>query len=207
VFGTSAHYPAVKWMLDAGLTPGKDVQVLNMAAAEGRVALAKGDIDALTIWDPYVADMIDKKSARVLVQKPSFLTTVIASDAFLRRDPEGATRFLKALYEAVLFMHYHKDLANGWLSRTNGTTPAIIDKGSRFNANYSGAKKMKDVELVPGENLLSLLESISAFNVENRLQSGPTPIREKTDLSFVKAARARALAEKFDPEKVRIKAE
>ena len=205
VFGTSAHYPAVQWMLDAGLVPGKDVKVLHMSAADGRAALAKGDIDAFTIWDPFVEDMVSKKSGRVLAEKSSFLTTTIASDEFLARDPEAATRFLKALHEAVLFMHHNKDLANGWLSKTNSTPPAIIDKGSRFNTNYSKAKKLKDVNVVPGEDLLGLLEKISAFNVENKLQPAPTPVRQKTDLSFVKAARERALAGKFDPKNVKVK--
>lgn len=206
VFGTSAHYPAVKWVLDAGLTPGKDIKVLHMAAAEGRAALAKGDIDAFTIWDPYVEDMVQKKSARVLVYKTSFLTTTIASEDFLKREPDAAVRFLTALHEAVLFMAKNKELVNGWLSKTNNVAPALIDKGSRYNYNYSKARKLKDVRIIPDEELLTLLENISDFNVKNSLQAEKTPVREKTDLSFVKTARARALSLKFDPASVAVKA-
>jgi sulfonate transport system substrate-binding protein len=205
VFGTSAHYPAVKWILDAGLTPGTDIKVLHMSAAEGRAALAKGDIDAFTIWDPFVEDMVQKKTGRVLVAKPSFLTTTMASDEFLKRQPEAAVRFLTALQEAIVYMAKNKELVNGWLSKTNNVAPPLIDKGSRYNYNYSNAKKLKDVRVVPDEELLTLLENISDFNVKNSLQPEKTPVREKTDLAFVNAARAKALTLKFDPASVVVK--
>ncbi|MCM2266926.1 MAG: NrtA/SsuA/CpmA family ABC transporter substrate-binding protein [Elusimicrobiales bacterium] len=204
-FGTSAHYPVVKWILDAGLTPGEDIKVLHMAAAEGRAALAKGDIDAFTIWDPFVDDMVQKKTGRVLASKPSFLTTTIASDEFLKRDPEAAVRFLTALHEAVLFMAKNKALVNGWLSKSNGVAPELIDKGSVYNYNYSKARQPKDVRVVPGEDLFSLLENISEFNVSNKLQPAKAPVREKTDLTYVKAARERFLKSKFDPAAVKVK--
>jgi len=205
VFGTSVHYPAFKWIRDAGLTPGKDIKVTHMSAGEGQAALAKGDIDAMTIWDPFVANMEQKKTGRVLVEKPSFLTTMIATDEFLKRDPEAAIRFLTALHEAVLYLHYNKDQANAWFSKTNGVPVDIIDRGSRYNTFYAKAKKMKDIDLTPGEDLLSLLENISAFNEENKLQVGKSPVREKNDPSYVKEARKRALAAKFDPKTVKVK--
>jgi len=205
VIGTSAHYPAVKWILDAGLTPGTDIKVLHMAASEGRAALAKGDIDAFTIWDPFVADMVQKKSARVLVSKASFLTTTMASDDFLKREPEAAVNFLTALHEAILFMAKNKELVNGWLSKTNSVAPELIDKGSQYNYNYSKAKKLKDVRIVPDEELFTLLESISDFNVQNNLQPVRTPVREKIDLSYVKAAKARVQKLKFDTASVVVK--
>ncbi|HNW44423.1 MAG TPA: NrtA/SsuA/CpmA family ABC transporter substrate-binding protein [Elusimicrobiales bacterium] len=198
VFGTSAHYPAVQWLLKAGLDPAKDVKLLHMAAAEGRAALLKGDIDAIVMWDPFVEDFVQKKAARILKYNPSFWTTTVASEEFLKRSPAAAEKFLLALHEAALFMARNKDLVNGWLSKTMNVAPALIDKGSSYNTNYAKAKKLKQVDIVPGAELLERLDAIADFNLHNGLLKQKSPVREKTDLSFVKAAAKTARSLKFD---------
>jgi len=204
IFGTSAHYPTVQWLQLAGLDPARDVKLLHMAAAEGRAALIKGDIDAITMWDPFVADFVRKKAARVLVYNPSFWTTVVASDEFLEKSPEAAERFLLALHEAALYMARDKGLVNGWLSKTMNVAPAIINKGSSYNSNYAKAEKLKDIRLVPSAELLERLGQIADFNLASGLIREKSPVKEKTELSFVKKAAAQAGTLKFDPGKVRV---
>jgi sulfonate transport system substrate-binding protein len=205
VFGTSAHYPAVQWALKAGLTPDKDVKIVHMAAAEGRAALIKGDVDALVIWDPFVEDFVQKKAARVLEFNPSFLTTTVASSEFLKNNPETAVNFLVALNQAALYMAKNRALVNAWLSKTMGVPAAIIAKGSSYNTTYSGARRLKDVELSPGNDLLTRLEEIADFNLKSGLQKEKAPVRENTEPFFAEAARKKALAGKFDPAAVLVK--
>ncbi|OGS12402.1 MAG: hypothetical protein A2234_02885 [Elusimicrobia bacterium RIFOXYA2_FULL_58_8] len=205
VFGTSAHYPAVQWLLKAGLDPAKDVKLLHMAAAEGRAALIKGDIDAITMWDPFVEDFIQKKAARVLQHNPSFWTTTVASEEFLKNKPDTVVNFLLALHEASLFLALNKELANGWLSKTMNVSPAVIDKGSSYNSNYARAKKLKDISIVPGKELLERLKQIANFNLASGLLKEKSPVKEKTDLSFAKAAAKKANEFKSGPATVRIK--
>ena len=205
VFGTSAHYPAVQWVLKAGLSPGKDVQGVHMAAAEGRAALVKGDIDAIVIWDPFVEDFVQKKAARVLDANPSFFTTTVASAEFLKNSPQTAVKFLVALQQAALYMARNHALVNGWLAKTMGVSAGLIDKGSSYNAAYSKARRLGDIDLVPGQDLTLRLEQIAHFNVTSKLLKERSPVKENTDVSFVKAARAKALAGRFDPAGVTIK--
>ncbi len=205
VFGTSAHYPAVQWLLKAGLTPDKDVKLVHMAAAEGRAALMKGDIDAIVIWDPFVEDFIEKKAARMLDYSPSFFTTTVVSAEFLKNEPAAAVNFLAALQQAVLYMAKNHALANGWLAKTMGVSAEIIDKGSAFNTSYARAKKLKDINLAPAKDLLTRLQQIADFNLASGLLKEKSPVLENVDPSFAKTAREKALAGKFDPAAVSVK--
>ncbi|HCE99037.1 MAG: hypothetical protein A2X34_04850 [Elusimicrobia bacterium GWC2_51_8] len=205
VFGTSAHYPAVQWVLKAGLIPDKDVKVVHMAAAEGRAALVKGDVEAIVIWDPFVEDFVRKKAARVLDSNPSFLTTTVASSEFLKNNPEAAVNFLVALNQAALYMAKNHALVNGWISKTMGVPAEIIDKGSSYNAAYSKAKQLKDIKLAPGPDLMTRLEQIADFNLKSGLLKEKSPVKENTDVTFAKTAREKALAGKFAPAGVSVK--
>jgi ABC-type nitrate/sulfonate/bicarbonate transport system substrate-binding protein len=198
VFGTSAHYPAVQWVLKAGLAPDKDVKVVHMAASEGRAALVKGDVDAIVIWDPFVEDFIQKKAARILEYSPAFLTTTVASADFLRRSPGAAENFLVALHQAALYMARNHSAVNGWLAKSMGVPAGIIDKGSRYNAVYAGAKRLKDIDLEPAGALLARLKEIADFNLQGGLLKERSPVLENVDAGFAAAARAKALAGKFD---------
>lgn len=202
VFGTSAHYPAVQWLRRAGLDPAKDVKLVHMAAAEARAGLVKGDIDAIVIWDPFVEDFVEKKAARVLEANPSFLTTTVASAEFLKRSPEAAVDFLAALQQAALYMALNHERVNEWLSKTMGVAPAIIHKGSAFNKTYSRARRLKDIDLAPGKELLTRLRQIADFNLSSGLLKEKSPVEENTEAGFAKAAREKALASEFDPAKV-----
>lgn len=202
VFGTSAHYPAVQWLLKAGLDPAKDVKLVHMAAAEGRAALVKGDLDAIVIWDPFVEDFVEKKAARVLEANPSFLTTTVASADFLKNSPEAAEDFLVALQQAALYMARNHAQVNEWLSKTMGVAPGIIDKGSAFNKAYAKARRLKDIDLVPGKELLTRLQQIAEFNLSTGLLKEKSPVAENTETGLAKRAREKALASKFDPAKV-----
>ena len=204
VFGTSAHYPAVQWLLKAGLDPEKDVKLVHMASGS-RAALLTGDVDALVTWDPNVEDMVQKKIGRVLEANPAYWTITVVSEKFLKEQPEDAVKFLVALHEAALFMAANKDLANGWLSATMAVPADIIAKGSSYNENYSKAKKLKDVKLTPSADLIKRLQQIADFNLKNGLLKAPSPVKEKTDLSFAKAAAAKVKTLKYDPASVVVK--
>jgi sulfonate transport system substrate-binding protein len=137
MFGTSPHKPAVQWLKDAGLTIGKDVQLVNLPdAATLRAALASKEIDAAVLWDPYVTDGVNNKTHRVIVDTDLDLVTVM-SKSFVDANPEAITRFNAALKDAALYLTTHKEELATTYSGTTKLSADLIKQVSLLNKNYN----------------------------------------------------------------------
>jgi sulfonate transport system substrate-binding protein len=62
--GANVHYLLVQALKRAGLTP-KDIEIVFLAPADGRLAFESRQVDAWAIWDPFLADA-EGAGARVL---------------------------------------------------------------------------------------------------------------------------------------------
>jgi sulfonate transport system substrate-binding protein len=204
-FGTSAHYPAVKWATDAGLTPGKDIEIRNSQAAEARQALLRGDVDGIALWDPYIAQMLEEKQVRLLVSKTDFWTTTVVSESFYNKNKDALVDFIIALKEALFYMANHQNEADQWLSETMKVDAKLIHEGSKHNVNYN-AKNIESVSAAPNEALITVLEAIAGFNLASGLSKTQPDIRANVDSGLARLAdkkfRERGA---YDPGTVKVK--
>ncbi len=204
-FGTSAHYPAVKWATDAGLTPGQDIEIRNSQAAEARQALMRGDVDAISLWDPYIAQMLEEKQARLLVSKTDFWTTTVVSEEFYNQNHDALVNLLAALKESLFYLAHHQDQANQWLSQTMKVDAKLIHQGSKYNTNYN-TKEIKDVSVAPVEDLIKILEAIAEFNLSSGLVKTKAAVRTNVDMKLYKKAEDKLGAQgKYDPSVIKVK--
>lgn len=204
-FGTSAHYPAVKWATDAGLIPGQDIEIRNAQAAEARQALMRGDVDGIALWDPYIAQMLETKQARLLVSKKDFWTTAVVSDAFYNNNRDALINLLTALKESLFYLATHQKQANQWLSETMKVNANLIHEGSRHNTNYN-TKEIREVSVAPVEDLIKTLEAIAEFNLNSGLVKAKVDARENVDTELYKESEGKLQARgKYDPSIIKVK--
>ena len=95
--GSSAHNLTVAALEKVGLTY-QDIQAIPLAPADAAAAFERGDIDAWTIWDPYVALYQDRPGVRVLAEASAItpqLSFFMASRSFVEAHPDILVSVLK----------------------------------------------------------------------------------------------------------------
>jgi sulfonate transport system substrate-binding protein len=192
IFGSSVHRPILVWLKEAGLIYGKDVELINMPAAELRFALLNGSLDAIMVWDPYLEDFIEKKNARV-IKEQLFNLAVIMSQDFIQKNSDAAVNFLIALKEAALYMATHKKEVNEWYSQLCSLDVLIIDQSSRFNIIYSKAQTLSDINISLSDNFIKTLEDIADFLFSQKLTAKKANIKEGIDKALLKTAEEKLL--------------
>ena len=99
--GTDPHVFLLRALDGAGLTD-KDVTVVPLQHADGRIAMQKGDVDAWAGLDPLMAQAEISDHARLLFRDP-YLNTyglLVVREAFMTAHPELVQRVLK-VYDAA----------------------------------------------------------------------------------------------------------
>ena len=168
MFGTSPHKPAVQWLKDAGLTPGKDVELVNLPNAEAlRIALETNQIDAAVLWDPYVTDGADKGIHKVIVDTELDLVTVM-SKSFADQNPQAIANFNQSLKDAALYLINHKDEMATAYSATTKLDTSLIKKVSLLNKNYN-ATDINGVDISINPTLLEKLQGNESFLFQEKL--------------------------------------
>jgi sulfonate transport system substrate-binding protein len=97
------HYLTLRAIEAAGLQL-KDVEIAELQPADGRVAFEKGAIDALAIWDPFLATVQRKSGARVLADGGalgvSYRRFYLAATPYAQRRPDVLAKVVDALRQA-----------------------------------------------------------------------------------------------------------
>ncbi|MCB4792562.1 MAG: ABC transporter substrate-binding protein [Elusimicrobia bacterium] len=204
VFGSSVHTPIIRWAKEAGLSPGRDINIINMDGGESRLALMRGDIDALMTWDPYIEDMLRKGQAKLLKQAPMYLAVVISKE-FMKKNPEAVIDFLVSIKEAAYYMILNKKEVNKWYGDLCRIDPGLIDEASKTNKIYGDAKTFKDIDISVSNELAQVMSQTSAFLFEEKLISAKLDSSSIVDTEIVKKADKKTLKQKYDPKEVKVK--
>src|SRR5688500_12743084 len=99
--GTDPHIFLVRALAEAGLTE-KDVKLVLLQHADGRLALERGDVDAWAGLDPMMASAEIEGGAVLFYRKPEANTWGILNvrESFAHENPEIVKRVLAAYEEA-----------------------------------------------------------------------------------------------------------
>jgi sulfonate transport system substrate-binding protein len=99
--GTDPHIFLVRALADAGLTE-KDVKLVLLQHADGRLALERGDVDAWAGLDPMMASAEVESGANLFFRKPEANTWGILNvrEEFAKENPEIVKRVLATYEEA-----------------------------------------------------------------------------------------------------------
>lgn len=120
--GSSAHNLTVAALEKAGLAYG-DITPVLLSPADAAAAFGRGDIDAWTIWDPFLALAQARETVRVLATAPEIAPTnsfLLARRAFAERHPEVIVQVLAGLRQAAAWAEANRDRVAATLSEVTG---------------------------------------------------------------------------------------
>jgi sulfonate transport system substrate-binding protein len=203
--GTGIYLAAMSMLKGAGLAPGKDVEVLNMGFADLADALRSGKIEALFVWDPWVALFESRDLVKVLGADVSLTMVTTMRSGFVQSQAAVAERFLHAQKEALVFAATHPELTNKWFTEPDAAKALPIEIVQRATAEDPQwrATSLKDVRLnftkAELERYFGLAQQASDLRIFPKLP----PLREHTNLSL--AERVDGAVWAFDPKTVKVK--
>ncbi len=156
----------------------KDVTVVDLKADEMPKALARGDVDAASVFIPYIIPAQKKlgEAGITFYNRDIYTMTfnVVARQEFIHQNPGKVVKMLRALLKAEEFVKHHTAEAQ-----------RIVADFSRMDidavrAAWAGA----DIEVKLDQSLLLALEDESQWAIKNRLTGGRTNIPNYLDFIY-----------------------
>lgn len=203
-YGTSAYLSAQNILEANHLTPGKDVEMINLAFGEIKDALQSQKIQSFYMWEPWVTFFEKRGLARVLGRDPHILVVIVMRKDFVEKHPQAVINFLKAQKEAMLFAAQNHSLVNKWfLEPANSKVfdEQVVEAAAMNDPQWS-AKSLKDIKVaISPEEMKRYLREAEQVH-ELKIFPKPVALKERVDNSF--AEKVDAMNWDFDPKSLKI---
>jgi sulfonate transport system substrate-binding protein len=169
--GANAHYLAVKAIESAGLQVS-DVEFSFVKPSDGRAAFEKKNVDAWSVWDPYLAAVEVDTGARVLASAKGLAPNrgyYLASKEFIEKNPEALKLFLAELKKESEYAKANPAEIAKFLSPALGVDAAILEK----------AEKRRDYGILPlTEEVIAKQQDIADTFAKLKLIPQPIVVKE-----------------------------
>jgi len=176
--GSSAHHFLYLLLAKNGLKPG-DVHLVNLPGPDLANALENRNVDAVAVWEPFVANIELSGKGRVLADSTNVKRAVnvyIARNEFGKENPHLVERFLKATKRATDYIKKNPKEAQQAIAAENKfPLPVVAKITNRYN--WSLAITDKDVKA---------LEQVKDFLRETKVLKKEFEISELFDASYLK---------------------
>lgn len=206
LFGITAYLNAQEAVRGAGLTPGVDVQFVNIGTPELADAVRAQRIDAFFMWDPWVTLFEHEELATVISQNltPSMVLQVRAS--FMQENPDVLRRLLLAHSEALYFASQNHDLTNRWfqsLEPAKSIPTEVIQGASLFDPHWS-ASAPSDIKAMLSPAAVDRMKAMGEWGHSENLLPRVPPMDDFIDLEIARSVDEEMEASSFDPDSVTI---
>ena len=160
--GTDPYFFLLQTLTAAGMTT-RDVQVVNLQHADGRTALARGDVDAWLGLDPIMAAAQVQDGDRLIVRDPGRATYSVlnAREDFATAHPDVLTAVLTQYERARTWIEGNQAEAVAILAREAKLTPAVATTVLRDRTRLT-------TDPVPGEAQRAVLTRLLPTFVANK---------------------------------------
>lgn len=205
-YGTSAFLSTQGILQQAKLTPGKDVEMLNLAFGEIVDSLNAARIDNFYMWEPWVTFFEKKNLARVVGQDPGILLVILMREDFYKNNPDVTERFLKANKEALLFCAQNQSTCNKWVleaPQARAFDEGIMQASASLDPQWN-AKSLKDIRVSISTDEMDRFLEVAKRAFELKILQRDPPLRQRTDTKI--AEKVDAATWDFDPKTVKITA-
>jgi len=143
---SAVHFFLHLFLLENGLSE-KDVQLSYMKAGKLPGALARGDIDAFSMREPFIsqaAQLLGQNNAVIFAEPGLYDQSdqVVVLNKFLKEKPDAIRRFLKALSRAENFISNNTQKAVDILAKVTKGDRASLEAGlteSRYKLELTQA--------------------------------------------------------------------
>jgi sulfonate transport system substrate-binding protein len=172
--GTDPYFFLLQTLDEAGLTSA-DVEIVNLAHADGQKALENGDVDVWSGLDPLTATSEKNAGSKIIYSNPGFNSWGVlnARSKFLASNPE--------LVEIVLLQY---ERARAWILANQDKAAQILAREAQLDKDVAAKvlteRTNVDVSLIPGETQLAVFRIITPVLVaEGKIKS-----QEAADLAI-----------------------
>ncbi|QCR71339.1 aliphatic sulfonate ABC transporter substrate-binding protein [Mycobacterium avium subsp. hominissuis] len=156
--GTDPYFFLLQSLATAGLSPA-DIEIVNLQHADGKTALERGDVDAWSGLDPFMAETIQQQGSRIIYRNPDFNSGGVlnAREDFITAHPDSVQLVVDTYEEARKWAKTHPaELAALLASQA---------KVSQSVAQEELGRTALDVDPVPGDWLRAVLTRIEPLAV------------------------------------------
>jgi ABC-type nitrate/sulfonate/bicarbonate transport system substrate-binding protein len=155
-FATGPHPAVIKALEDAGLTPGKDVELINIKPADLAAALGAKQIDG-GAWDASLAFAVEQKGIGHQLAAFKDYGVIMVSKSYAKAHPEQVKNFLKAVKEADFFVAQNKKQAFEWYAKDSSFAISYIESLPLIEPNYS-AENINQVDISLSKETIAELQ-------------------------------------------------
>lgn len=108
--GTDPYFFLLQSLATAGLSPS-DIEIVNLQHADGKTALERGNVDAWSGLDPFIAQTIQQSGSRFIYRNPSFNSYgfLNAREDFIAAHPDVVQAVVDSYEEARKWAKAHPD--------------------------------------------------------------------------------------------------
>lgn len=151
--GTDPYFFLLQSLAAAGLSPG-DIEIVNLQHADGKTALERGNVDAWSGLDPFIAETIQQQGSRFIYRNPNFNTYgfLNAREDFIANRPDSLQAVVNSYEEARKWAKAHpNELAALLASQAN--IPLSV-------AQEELTRTLVDIDPVPGDPQRAILTRV-----------------------------------------------
>lgn len=156
--GTDPYFFLLQSLATAGLSPA-DIEIVNLQHADGKTALERGDVDAWSGLDPFMAETIQQQGSRIIYRNPDFNSGGVlnAREDFITAHPDSVQLVVDTYEEARKWAKTHPaELAALLASQA---------KVSQSVAQEELGRTALNIDPVPGDWLRAVLTRIEPLAV------------------------------------------
>jgi len=180
----SGPYPLVITSLkEAGLEPGKDVQVINMKPADMGVALKTSQVDAVSWAEPSITLFKEHKLAHI-IEEYEDIGFILFSKQFVKNHPEDVRKFLKAFKESQVYISQKMNLIFKWFSDESQYDISLVKSLKVIEPNFK-VKNIKEVDISINKNWIKKTQTKINFEYEEKIIDKKINLVDKIDLSYL----------------------
>jgi sulfonate transport system substrate-binding protein len=185
--GTDPYYFLLQVLTAKKLDPAKDVTIVNLAHADGKAALLRGDVDVWSGLDPITSQTVKVDGSKIIYENKALNTwgIISAREDFLKGNRDITVAVLKNYQKARAWILANPDKAAQILA-----TSAKIDLDVAKNVLVNRTKV--NVPLVPGalqSGILATIQPILVADAQVKSQAdATTALTSLYDTSYAFAA-------------------
>lgn len=156
--GTDPYFFLLQSLATAGLSPA-DIEIVNLQHADGKTALERGDVDAWSGLDPFMAETIQQQGSRIIYRNPDFNSGGVlnAREDFITAHPDSVQLVVDTYEEARKWAKTHPAELAALLASQATVSQSV--------AQEELGRTALDIDPVPGDWLRAVLTRIEPLAV------------------------------------------
>jgi sulfonate transport system substrate-binding protein len=156
--GTDPYFFLLQSLAAAGLSPS-DIEIVNLQHADGKTALERGNVDAWSGLDPFIAQTIQQSGSRFIYRNPSFNSSgfLNAREDFIAKNPDAVQAVVNSYEEARKWAKAHPDQLAALLASQANIALSV--------AQEELTRTLVDIDPVPGDAQRAVLTRVEPLAV------------------------------------------